>query len=76
LPKHIDQDYANYSLIFDELSDYFLLGLAFRERTDTILSGGQQPQLGTEFPCLTTSSVSVDGEICDGTQTKHKKAKR
>jgi hypothetical protein len=32
LPKHIDQGYANYSLIFDELNDYFLLGLdAFRE---------------------------------------------
>jgi len=50
LPKHIDQGYANYSLMFDELSDYFLLGLHdFREWTDTILSVGQLPQLRIEF---------------------------
>jgi hypothetical protein len=39
--------------MFDELSDYFLLGLHdFREWADTILSGGQLPQLGIEFPML------------------------
>jgi hypothetical protein len=48
-PKNIDQVYANNSLICDELSDYYLLGIDdFCEWTDTILSGGQL-QLGIEI---------------------------
>jgi len=66
--------------MFDELSDYFLLGFDdFREWTDTILSRGKLPQLEIEFPMFNELlSVRRWGDLWwypDKTHTKKQKAK-